>query len=130
MYKPNKTNNRNVKLTTRACVALPHFPIDWLRRSIETYFLNIVIAFCTFIIEKGNTLDSHGVHSRPFPADYTELTELVILDHTTLRSLSMTIPDIPGTKHKAVISTVCKYCFHEYHICPHTFFFSDAVALL
>ena len=36
----------------------------------------------------------------------------------------------------AVISTVCKYSssavvdsYHEYHICPHKFFYGDAVAL-
>ena len=32
MYKPN------IKLTERAHVASPHFPTDWNRRSIETYF--------------------------------------------------------------------------------------------
>ena len=51
MYKPN------IKLTERARVASPHFPTDWNRRSIETYFLNKVIAFGTFLVEKGYTLD-------------------------------------------------------------------------
>ena len=32
MYKPN------IKLTERARVASPHFPTDWNRHSIETYF--------------------------------------------------------------------------------------------
>jgi len=59
-----------------------------------------MIAFGPFVVEKDNTLDSLNFHfyTDTFPADCTELIELVILDHiTTFRSLSMTIP---GTMHK------------------------------
>ena len=52
MYKPTK----------RARVASPHFPSDWNRRSIKTYFFNKVIAFGTFVVEKGYTLDSSSFH--------------------------------------------------------------------
>ena len=52
MYKPTK----------RARVASPHFPSDWNRHSIETYFFNKVIAFGTFVVEKGYTLDSSSFH--------------------------------------------------------------------
>ena len=56
MYKPN------IKLTERTRVASPHIPTDWNRRTIETYFLNKVITFGPFVVEKGYTRDSSSFH--------------------------------------------------------------------
>ena len=55
MYKPN------IKLTERARLASPH-PLTGIDTASKLIFLNKVIAFGTFVVEKGYTLDSSSFH--------------------------------------------------------------------
>ena len=57
MYKPN------IKLTERARVAVHHTsPMTGIDAASKLIFLNKVIAFGTFVVEKGYTLDSSSFH--------------------------------------------------------------------
>ena len=56
MYKPN------IKLTERARVASPPTPLTGIDTASKLIFLNKVIAFGTFVVEKGYTLDSSSFH--------------------------------------------------------------------